>query len=276
MDTEQNSADTSSGNAMAWRETPGVVQPNARVTLHALELTNGHFSGHIQIAIPKPPSTDSIHPSSSHCENANSEGMHPSQSTNAKNLKRKRTGDDAARASKRAPSPTFYGGRLADLRGPPMPTQPEVPPNNRYRLTNPPTYTPKAPREKTSNSSASPREVPPVDTFEFLKWVRSQTVGYAPADTKRMLSAIRCLRDPDTRELGFGIALKILGRHIATLVEEAKEMKIMYDKVQKSSGPCAESILQTLEQGSRQIDKRRDDFAERVRALKRRRRHEVG
>ena len=252
---------------MAWREAPGVVQPNARVTLHALELTNGHFSGHIQIAIPKPPSTDSTHPSSSHCENANSEGVHPSQSTNTKNLKRKRTGDDAARASKRALSPTFLGGRIADLRGPPMPTQPEVPPNHRYRLTNPPTYTRKVPREKTSNSSASPQEVPPVDTFEFLEWVRSQIVGYAPVDAKRMLSAIGCLRGPDIRELGFEIALKILGRHIATLVEEVKEMETRYDKVQKSGGTCVESVLRTIDQATRQLDKRRVDFVERVGAF---------
>ena len=30
--------------------------------------------------------------------------------------------------------------------------------NHRYRLTDPPTYTPKVPRRKTSNSSASPQE----------------------------------------------------------------------------------------------------------------------
>lgn len=69
MDTEQNSADPSSGNAMAWREAPGIVQPNARFTLYALELTNGHFPGLIQIAIPKPPSAGSITPSSSHSDN---------------------------------------------------------------------------------------------------------------------------------------------------------------------------------------------------------------
>ncbi|KAI4677413.1 uncharacterized protein J4E84_009098 [Alternaria hordeiaustralica] len=71
----------------------------------------------------------------------------------------------------------------------------------------------------------------------------------------------------DTRELGFEIALKILGRHTATLVEEAKEMKTRYDKVQKSGGPGAKSVLRTIEQATRQLDKRRDDFAERVTAF---------
>ena len=137
-------------------------------------------------------------------------------------------------ASKRAPSPTFRRGRLADLRGEPMPTQPEV---------------------------------PPVDTFEFLEWARSQIVGYAPADAKRMLSAIGCLRGPDTRELGFEIALKILGRHIATLVEEVKEMETRYDKVQKSGGTCVESVLRTIDQATRQLDKRGVDFVERVGAF---------
>ena len=234
MNNDQNSADPGAGNAMAWRETSGTVQPDASFTLYDLELTNGNFHGDIQIAIPKPPSTDSIRTSSSHCENTNSERLHPSASTNATDLKRKRTGDDAARASKRAPPPTFPAVRIADLRGTLVHTEPET---------------------------------PPMENVEFLKWVRKQMAEYAPAISKQLLLAIDCLGITGAREFGFENASKILGRHLATLVEEAKEMKTVYDKVRNSGGPCVRSILETLEQATRQVDKRRDEFAERVRAF---------
>ncbi|KAH6865012.1 hypothetical protein BKA58DRAFT_404796 [Alternaria rosae] len=133
-----NSADPSSGNAMAWREAPGIVQPNARFTLYALELTNGHFPGLIQIVIPKPPSAGSITPSSSHSDNANSEHLHPLQSTNTTHLKRKHPGNDANLPPKRT--------KEAD-------TATEVP--------------------RTPDQTVEPvyieLENPPADTSEFLK-----------------------------------------------------------------------------------------------------------
>ncbi|KAI4614179.1 hypothetical protein J4E80_006870 [Alternaria sp. BMP 0032] len=66
MDNDQNSPDCGAGNAMTWRKAPDAVQPNANFALY--ELTDGDLRGSIQIAIPKPPSTDSIQPSSSRCE----------------------------------------------------------------------------------------------------------------------------------------------------------------------------------------------------------------
>ncbi|KAI4914884.1 hypothetical protein J4E90_004920 [Alternaria incomplexa] len=240
MDNDQNSGDVGADDAMARQDIPETVQPKAILILYDLELTNGDLPRSIQIAIPKLPSTDSVDPTSSYRENDDSECPHPSPSTNATDLKRKRTGDGAARApkksraSERSSSPAFPMGRLADLRGTPVPTE---------------------------------SETPPIDNVEFLKWVRKQMAGYAPADNKRLLPAIGGLRNPDTLELAFEIASKVLGRHLATLVEEAKEMRTMYGKVQKSGGPCVKSLLQTLEQAIRQVDKRRDDFAERVRAF---------
>jgi len=240
MDNDQNSADAGADNAMARQDIPETVQPRASFILYDLEITNRDLPGSIQIAIPKLPSTDSVDPTSSYRENDDSERPHPSPSTNATDLKRKRTGDGAARApkksraSERSSSPAFPMGRLADLRGTPVPIEPET---------------------------------PPVDNREFLKWVHKQTKGYAPHEDERMLFLIRFIENPDTLSMTFAIALGILRSHMARLVKDAEDAKTLYANVQMSGGPCVKSVSQTLEQATDQLEKRRDDFAERLRAF---------
>ena len=110
-------------------------------------------------------------------------------------------------------------------------------------------------------------ETPPLDNVEFLKWAYKQTKVYAPEDNKRMQFAITYTTNPDTSSMTYGIALTILGTHLARLVKDAKDAKTLYDNVQMSGGSCVKSVSQTLEQATCQLEKRRDDFAERLRAL---------
>ncbi|KAI4640109.1 hypothetical protein J4E93_008909 [Alternaria ventricosa] len=109
-------------------------------------------------------------------------------------------------------------------------------------------------------------ETAPTDLIAFIKWARKQIDVHTPADSKRLLSAIGSLRNPDTRMLGFELASKSLGNHLTRLVKSAKDAKALYAQV-KQDGPPNPELLESIGRSARQLEMRKDDFYQRMTAF---------
>lgn len=107
---------------------------------------------------------------------------------------------------------------------------------------------------------------PPTDAVSFMSWAKKEIVGYSALDAKRLGLAVILYKKPTMKRAGLENALLILRAHLQRLNAELKSAKDLHNSVSKA-GDTAGDISRIFENGARKLEKKRDDFDERLKAL---------